>query len=155
MNAKLQSGETSTEANADNKSFSTAMQTITTVHEMLAFTSGQVVTLPPFGVDMPCVVKLKRLSLLGLIKSGRIPNQLMATATSLFNSGKMTSDDKNNKDSLKSTSEMLELFAKTSLVEPTYQELQDVGVELTDLQLAAIFAHSQSGVKDLERFPNV
>jgi len=92
--------------------------------------------------------------LLALIKQGKIPNQLMATATSLFNSGKMATDDKND-DYLKSTSEMLDLFASVSLVEPTYQQLHDAGVELTDLQLAAIFAHSQSGVKDLERFPEI
>lgn len=127
----------------------------TSVHEMMAYTGGQLVTLPPFGEGMPCVVKLKRLSLLALIKQGKIPNQLMATATNLFNTGKMADDKKQDADYLKSTSEMLELFAKASMVEPTYKELQDAGVELTDLQLAAIFSYSQSGVKDLERFPNI
>jgi hypothetical protein len=141
---------------ATNKTVqSGAEQKVTSVHEMLAYTSGQLVTLPPFGVGMPCIVRLKRLSLLALIKQGKIPNQLMATATSLFNTGKMVDDKKQDADYLKSTSEMLELFARASMVEPTYQELQDAGVELTDMQLAAIFSYSQSGVKDLERFPNV
>jgi hypothetical protein len=128
----------------------------TSVHEMLSYTGGQLVTLPPFGEGMPCVVKLKRLSLMALMKQGKIPNQLMASATSLFSTGKIA-DEKTAKseDYLKSTSEMLDLFAKASMVEPTYQALEDARVELTDLQLAAIFAHSQSGVKDLERFPNV
>ena len=132
-----------------------AQPTVTTVHEMMTYTGGQIVTLPAFGEGMPCVVKLKRLSLLALIKSGRIPNQLMATATNLFNTGKMADGEKDNDSYLKSTSEMLELFAKASMVEPTHQALQDAGVELTDLQLAAIFSYSQSGVKDSERFPNV
>lgn len=128
----------------------------TSVHEMLAYTGGQLVTLPPFGEGMPCVVKLKRLSLMALMKQGKIPNQLMASATSLFNTGKMADEkDAQKEDYLKQTSEMLELFARASMVEPTFQQLEDAGVELTDLQLAAIFAHSQSGVKDLERFPNV
>jgi hypothetical protein len=147
MNANTKSTESKAKAAATPTA-------ATTVADMMHYAGGQLVTLPPFGAGMPCVVKLKRLSLLALIKQGRIPNQLMASATSLFNSGKMGGDDKQD-DYLKSTSEMLELFASASMVEPTYKELQDVGVELTDLQLAAIFAYSQSGVKDLERFPNV
>jgi hypothetical protein len=144
------SGEAKTKVTTAAK----ATPTVTTVHEMMAYTGGQLVTLPPFGEDMPCVVKLKRLSIMALIKQGKIPNQLMAAATGLFNTGKISGDEK-NENYLKQTSEMLELFAKASLVEPTYKQLEDAGVELTDLQLAAIFAHSQSGVKDLERFPNV
>ena len=31
---------------------------VTTVHEMMAYTGGQIVTLPAFGEGMPCVVKL-------------------------------------------------------------------------------------------------
>lgn len=128
----------------------------TSVHEMLAYSQGQLVTLPPFGEGMPCIVRLKRLSIMGLVKSGKIPNQLLANATELFNTGKIVDEKKIGQDDfLQRTSEMLSLIAESALVEPTYKELEDAGVELTDLQLGAIFAYSQSGVKDLERFPNV
>lgn len=128
----------------------------TSIHEMMAHAGGQLVKLPPFNEGVPCVVKLKRVSLMALMKHGKIPNQLLNSATSLFNTGKIADESATNKeDYLKQTSQMLDVFARASLVEPTYEQLEQAGVELTDLQLAAIFSYSQSGVKDLERFPNV
>ena len=146
---------TPTKATSPTKTVAPPTQA-TSVHEMMAYTGGQYVTLPPFGEGMPCVVKLKRLSLMALMRQNKIPNQLLACATSLFNTGKMTDEkDSDKSDYLKQTSEMLEVFARASMVEPTFEALEDVGVSLTDLQLAAIFTHSQSGVRDLERFPEV
>ena len=38
------------------------------------------------------------------------------------------------------------------MVEPTYDELKEIGLELTDLQLVEIFNFTQNGIKSLISF---
>jgi hypothetical protein len=46
----------------------------------------------------------------------------------------------------------MEVLAENALIEPSYKELKEAGIELTDLQLSAIMAYCQRGVKMLEYF---
>ena len=44
------------------------------------------------------------------------------------------------------------IMAENCLIEPTMEDIRNAGVELTDIQLTAIFNYSQRGAKVLEQF---
>lgn len=99
--------------------------------------------------DDPIILKLKTLSLLGLVGKGKIPNTLMNTAMEMFqgkSSNKDVADDGNN---MVNISKLMEIICENCLVEPTYEEIGDI---LTDDQKMEIFYYSQGGVKSLESF---
>ena len=85
-----------------------------------------------------------------LAKSGKIPNELLDTANNLFVNGKP--DIHKNLDVLSSVFDLLDVFCEACFLEPTYQEIKDIGLQLTDEQLMFIFNYAQSGVKALEPF---
>lgn len=121
---------------------------ITNIEKLKNLSTGVVVQLPSFGDGEPFVCKVKRASLLGLASSGIIPNTLLVAAHQVF----FGSSDKDKKATLKETSEIYKIVAKACLVEPSYEELQSIGLELTDDQIIGLFNYSQEGIKALERF---
>lgn len=96
----------------------------------------------------PFICILKRPSLLGLVESGDIPNPLLNAAYILFNGAKTPKDVV----SLKEQKELFTIIARASMVDPTYQDLEDIGLELTDLQLMEIYKFTQLGLKSLISF---
>ena len=60
--------------------------------------------------------------------------------------------DAEEEDTMKQLYDVLDLIAKETLVEPTYEEIKSVGLELTDEQMMFLFNYSQQGVKALESF---
>lgn len=134
----------------------TAMQTdnevleVTSVEDIVKYSSGSVVKLPGFGEGEEFVAILRRPSMLKLMKNGAIPNSLMGKAQELFQNGsKLDTSDEN---AMKSMFEIMEVIAENTLVKPKYSEILEQGGELTDEQLIAIFSYSQNGVKALENF---
>ena len=121
---------------------------ITTFEDLKIYKDGQIVELPDFAEGQPFVAKMKRPSLMSLATDGSIPNSLLEVASKLFTKG----FDGNEKDSLKSMYEVCRIIAKASLVSPTYKEIEQAGITLSDDQLLAIFNYSQQGVKGLKSF---
>jgi len=121
--------------------------------EMLGnFAKGEVVELPPFVEGQSFIARVRRPSLLTLVKDGRIPNTLLKAANDLFMRGGIPADKLNDESGFKDTCDIFNLIAEASLVEPTYQDITEAGLSLTDQQLVAIFNYSQMGVKALEPF---
>ena len=108
------------------------------------------VEMPGFVAGETVVFRMKRPSLLSLASSGKIPNVLMGEVNKLFTEG--ISEETMDKDSMKELHEILELMANEALEEPTYQELKDNGIELTDEQLMFIYNFSQRGLTALFPF---
>lgn len=108
------------------------------------------VELPGFEPGETVTVRLRKVSVLGLASSGKIPNSLMSTVNKLFGEGrKGATPDQVASSSLENLGEMaslLDLIAAQAMVEPTFAE---VGEYLTDDQKNAIFEYSQSGVKSV------
>lgn len=106
------------------------------------------VEIPGFEPGESVVVRLRKVSILGLASKGKIPNSLMGTVNKLFGEGQRgATADQVASTSLQNLGEMaslLDLIANEALVEPTFAE---VGDYLTDDQKNAIFEYSQSGVK--------
>ena len=86
--------------------------------------------------------------MLGLVANGEIPNPLLNAAYILFNGAKTTKDVIN----MKEQKELLTIMAKAAMVEPTYTDLEEIGLELTDTQLLEIYNYTQIGVKALTSF---
>jgi len=124
------------------------METSVTPLETIRLASmGSLVTIPGFSDGQTFNVRLRKPNMLTLIKLGKIPNELLNVAVELFE-GKQ-------KDGNKNYAEMcgiLAAFCEASLVEPTYKEMTDVGIELTMEQMMFIFKYTQGGVKSLKPF---
>lgn len=122
---------------------------ITPLSELIEASRGEVVALPSFREGFPFVARLKRPSMLMLTKSGRIPNALISSANKLFN-GKGVDGSTGN--TMKDAFEVFETLCEAAFVEPTYAELKEAGVELTDEQFMAVFNYTQAGAKALAPF---
>lgn len=122
---------------------------VTPIDVLINASRGTLIELPAFTEGVPFVARLKRPSMLALVKSGKIPNALITTANELFNGSKLDTDDK---DSLSNLFGVLDALCEACFVEPSYQELKDAGVELTDDQLMFIFNYTQTGVNALGNF---
>jgi len=124
---------------------------VTSIEDLKNYANGTVVEMPPFAEGQPLIARLKRPSILGMAKQGKIPNSLLVKANELFlqNGAGLDAEEE---DTMKQLYDVLDLIAKETLVEPTYEELKSVGLELTDEQMMFLFNYSQQGVKALESF---
>lgn len=123
----------------------------TTIEELKSYQHGQLVELPPFAEGQPFIARLRRPSLMVLIKSSKIPNQLIAMATKMFanGGGAINSDDA---DSIIELLDVVDVLAEAAFVQPTYKQLQEAGIQLTDDQYMALFSYTQNGVEGLKSF---
>ncbi|MNI80756.1 hypothetical protein D3C73_1373150 [compost metagenome] len=88
--------------------------------------------------------------MLALVKGGKIPNSLLSVANNLFD-GK-TSVKEDDEKALSNLFEVLDVVCEACFLQPSYKELKDAEIELTDDQLMYIFNYTQVGVKALENF---
>lgn len=124
---------------------------ITSLKELESYAQGQIVELPAFAEGQPFVARLQRPSIINLAKSGKIPNSLLASANSLFTRGRVTAKDE---QALGQLYDILDVFCEACFLEPTYEEIKNAGITLTDEQLMFVFNYSQTGVRALEPFRN-
>lgn len=122
---------------------------ITSLAQLTKYAEGQVVELPSFAEGQPFVARIRRPSILALAKSGKIPNTLLKTANGLFTGN---SKDMAKESYLKDVFDVLDVVCEACFLEPTYRELQDAGIELTDDQYMFIFNYTQTGVMALDSF---
>lgn len=111
--------------------------------------ASAVVELPPFAEGTEFCARLKRPSLMMMVKNGKIPNQLLSYANQLFVKGGVNANDL---DAMSGIMEIMEIMCDACFVEPTYQEIKDAGIELTDEQFMFVFNYSQNGVRALSSF---
>lgn len=123
---------------------------ITSITQLNEYAKGQIVELPPFAEDQPFVARICRPSMLSLAKSGKIPNELLVTANNLFIDGKV--DSKTDPQAMQKIFDILDTLCEACFIEPTYKQIQDAGITLTDEQYMFIFEYSQAGVKALKPF---
>lgn len=121
-------------------------------------------TLPSFADGTPFVAILKKVSIVGMAIDGRVPNPLMKTVLKVLgtdgeNAENFESIEKdaannisNDEESAKQSLEFLLTVVENSLVSPTYKEIKESGVELSDAQLFAIFSYALGGIEILSSF---
>lgn len=124
---------------------------VTSIDQLKLMSGGEIVKLPPFIQGQDFYAKLRRPSMLKLVQSGQIPNSLLRTANMLFSGGvdkELDRDDEFMKDMF----DLIDVLAGAVFVEPSWTELKNAGIELTDEQYMFIFNYTQEGVKALEPF---
>ena len=124
---------------------------ITSVSDLQAYAAGVMVRLPDFAEGQPLVARIRRPSLLVLAKSGKIPNTLLTTAGELFSKGGGGLDP-DNANMLSDMYDIMHIICESALIQPTLQQIESAGLQLSDDQMMAIFNYSQAGVKALESF---
>lgn len=122
---------------------------ITPLEDLARASQGTLIELPPFVEGQPFVACLKRPSLLALVRAGKIPNSLIATANELFVKGGLDTD---NDKALSNLFEVLDAICEACFVEPTYEQIKAAGITLTDDQLMFVFNYTQQGVTALGNF---
>lgn len=123
---------------------------VTSLEQLKQYANGNIVRLPDFAEGQPFVAKLKRPSILGMAKQGKIPNSLLVKTNELFvQSGSLDTEENSM---MQEIYDVIDLVASETFVEPTYDEIKSTGIELTDEQMMFIFNYSQQGVKALESF---
>lgn len=123
----------------------------TTIFDLQAYSKGTLVRFPDFAEGQPFVARVRRPSMLVLAKQGKIPNSLLTSANELFSKGG-AGMDADNESMLSDVYDVTEIICEAALKEPTYQQIKDAGLELSDDQLMAIFNYTQTGAKALESF---
>lgn len=123
----------------------------TSIDELCKYTEGKLLELPSFGEGQRFIAKLKRPSLLSLVKNGKIPNSLLVVANNLF-MGKIDTVISEDDSTLNDLFRVLDIICEACFVEPTYKSIKEAGIELTDEQYMAVFNYTQQGVKALEPF---
>lgn len=108
---------------------------------------GELVELPGWTDDKPFVARLRRASLTGMIRAGRIPNPLIAAAQRLYEGGRSAS-----KATFEETAKVMRMVVAEALVEPKEAVLEEAGLELTEQQTDAIYMYAIHGPKALEAF---
>lgn len=123
---------------------------VTTIGALKQQSAGELVQLPGFVEGEDFIARMRRPSLLAMVKKGKIPNSLLSEATELFSNG--TSTIGNSEGSLEEMMNVVEIICEASLIEPSWKEIKDAGIELTDEQLMAIFSYSQRGIAGVRQF---
>lgn len=121
---------------------------VTSLEQLQQIAKGSVIPLPPFDGVTPFVVRAKRPSLLNLVQKGVIPNTLLSAANELFYGKSSTGKETD----MKEITNVMMIMAKETLIEPSVEQLDELGLELTDDQLVAIFSYTQQGLKAVEKF---
>lgn len=124
---------------------------VTSIDQLKLMSGGEIVKLPPFIQGQDFYAKLRRPSMLKLVKSGQIPNSLLRTANMLF-SGEVDKELDRDDEFMKDMFDLIDVLADAVFVEPSWKELNNAGIELTDEQYMFIFNYTQEGVKALEPF---
>jgi hypothetical protein len=117
---------------------------VTSLEQLKEKAQGTIVTLPGWDEE-PFICRVKRVSLLGLVSKGLIPNTLLGAADKVFNKANPDID-------MKELGNLFDIMAGETLVEPKLSDIKELGLELTDEQRIALFNFTQQGVKALESF---
>ena len=124
---------------------------VTSIDQLKLMSGGEIVKLPPFVQGQDFYAKLRRPSMLKLVQSGQIPNSLLRTANMLFSGGVNEELDRDD-EFMKDLFDLIDVLAGAVFVEPSWSELKQAEIELTDEQYMFIFNYTQEGVKQLEPF---
>lgn len=129
---------------------------VISIEELKKLAEGELVELPSFKSDERITVRLRRPSMMYMIKSGKIPNELLVEANKLFIKGSAGAvagqKELDDPQTLVRMVDLLEYICEEAFVEPTYKQIKDAGIKLTDSQLLAVFEYTQNGVANLKSF---
>lgn len=128
---------------------------VTSLEQLKQIKQTQIISLGKFEDGTEFVAEVKRPDMLALITEGKIPNTLLQEAAEVFN-GKTETVNKATIDgdvaALKQLGELLEFLCEKALVNPTYKQIKEAGLELPLEMKTSILTYVQVGVEGLKNF---
>ena len=124
---------------------------VTSINTLKGYMKGTLIKLPSFGPGQEFYARLKRPSMLDMIKNGEIPNALLDTANDLFAEGTQILAD-GDSNTTKDLFDVMDKLCEATFVEPSYSDIKEAGIKLTDEQMMFVFSYTQNGVKALDSF---
>ena len=90
---------------------------VTSIEELLKMGAcGELVELPSFSENSKFIAKLRKPSLLGIVKSGKVPNELLVEANKLFANGAQgITRDTLNPEMMSNMCDLLDIVAVSDL----------------------------------------
>lgn len=128
---------------------------ITTLDRLKAIKQTEVIELPAFIDGTPFVAEVKKPNMMQLMTSGKIPNQLMTSAMTMFNgkTNQLTNKvNENDIGSLKELVGLLDILTEHCLVNPSLKDIKEIGIELTQEQMMGVLMYTQGGIEALKSF---
>lgn len=118
--------------------------------------SVAIIEIPGFDPGETFEIKVRKLSLVGLISSGKIPNTLMKVVKDAFAGIKSSANGEQDEsavmDKAGEIGKLLSIVCKEAMVEPAFDDVKDV---MNDAQMLAVFQFTQGGVEDVKPFLGV
>ena len=118
--------------------------------------SVAVIEIPGFDPNETFEIKVRKLSLVGLMSSGKIPNSLMKVVKDAFAGIKSSADGEADESAIMDKAgeigKLLNIVCKEAMLEPAFDDVKDV---MNDAQMLAVFQFTQGGVEEVKPFPAV
>lgn len=128
---------------------------VTSLEQLKKVKQTEIINLGKFGDGTEFVAELKKPDLMQLAAERKIPNVLATEVVKLFNgknklAKKVVAED--DAEALAQLGELMNVLAEASLVNPTYKQLQEINIELTQEMKMSIMMFTQGGVETLKNF---
>lgn len=114
-----------------------------------------IIQIPGFDAGETFEIKVKKLSIVGLMSSGKIPNSLMQVVKNAFagiQSANTATDESSFMDKAGEIGKLLDIVCTEAMLEPLFDDVKDV---MNDAQKLAIFQFTQGGVEEAKSFPAI
>ena len=120
---------------------------ITEIQELKAMGGTEIVELSGWG-EKPFVCQLRRVGMYEMMAHGSVPNPLMPVVQDLFMGMQRAKDGMQDAESARA----LLAVAEAAMVQPSYKEVTEAGIQLTDAQVLEIFFFATRGPAALAAF---
>ena len=113
------------------------------------------ILIPGFDAGETFEIKVKKLSIVGLMSSGKIPNSLMQVVKDAFagiKSAGAEADESAIMDKAGDIGKLLDIVCAEAMLEPRFEDIEDV---MNDAQKLAVFQFTQGGVEEAKPFPAI
>ena len=115
-----------------------------------------IIPIPGFDEGETFEIKVKKLSIVGLMSSGKIPNSLMQVVKDAFAGIKSNTAgndaDASIMDKAGEIGKLLDIVCAEAMLEPKFEDIKDV---MNDAQKLAVFQFTQGGVEQAKTFPAI
>ena len=118
--------------------------------EELKKVKTQIIQISDFSGEGTFNVEVRRPSLLTSATSGNIPNELIGDVNDLFFGKKEEKDIEMSK-----LKEIYDGIVKATLVSPSFEELVENDIQLTEVQIGELYKYVVGGVKELKYFREI
>lgn len=114
-----------------------------------------IIPIPGFDAGETFEIKVKKLSIVGLMSSGKIPNSLMQVVKDAFagiKSAGAEADESAIMDKAGDIGKLLDIVCAEAMLQPRFEDIKDV---MNDAQKLAVFQFTQGGVEEAKSFPAI